>query len=75
MKTLILTVAILVIVLGFAGTTFGQTVPPQPRVASLPVEPGAICSPHLPLVSRKSFVATTLCLLQNGYRWRFIGGG
>src|SRR5438309_10080740 len=29
MKTLILTVAILVIVLGFAGTTFGQTVPPQ----------------------------------------------
>src|SRR6201997_2101054 len=30
MKTLIMTVAILVIVLGFAGTTFGQTVPPQP---------------------------------------------
>ena len=30
MKTLILTVAILVLVLGFAGTTFGQTVPPQP---------------------------------------------
>ena len=30
MKTLIMTVAILVIVVGFAGTTFGQTVPPQP---------------------------------------------
>ena len=30
MKTLILTVAILVLVLGFAGTTLGQTVPPQP---------------------------------------------